>query len=147
MTGITDPEINVNHFEAVKISMNQNADGIVLKMAIHPDDCPPKLFNDFVGSRYMVAMARIMEDETPEQTPQDLKRIKDSCTALCRHPKFQKWILQGTGMELTEGNAAEVVRNTLGISSRADLDNSALARSAFVDMREDFYLWLKRQSL
>ena len=137
-------EINALHFEAVKISMNQNADGIVLKLAIHPDDCPEKIFSDFVGSRYMVAMARIQEDESPEQSTQDLKRIKDSCTALCRHPKFQSWILRGTDLDLSEENAAKMVRDTLGIPSRADLDRNALARSAFIDMREDFYLWMKR---
>jgi len=65
-------------FEAVKISMTQSSDGIVLKLGIHPDDLSGQLFTDYIGSRYMVAMAKIMDDEQPEPTKDDIKRIKDS---------------------------------------------------------------------
>ena len=28
-------------FEAVKIGMTQNKDGIILRLAVHPQECPP----------------------------------------------------------------------------------------------------------
>ena len=130
-------------FEAVKISMNQSSDGIVLKLGIHPDDLSDKLFSDYVGSRYMVAMAKIMDDEQPEPTRDDIKRIKDSCCALCREPKFQAWLLRDQGVEVNENNAVSYLREQLGISSRSELDTNSIARAAFIDIREEFQLWLK----
>ena len=130
-------------FEAVKISMTQSSDGIVLKLGIHPDDLSDKLFSDYVGSRYMVAMAKIMDDEQPEPTRDDIKRIKDSCCALCREPKFQAWLLRDQGVEVNENNAVSYLREQLGISSRSELDTNSIARAAFIDIREEFQLWLK----
>jgi hypothetical protein len=130
-------------FEAVKISMTQSSDGIVLKLGIHPDDLSDKLFADYVGSRYMVAMAKIMDDEQPEPTRDDIKRIKDSCCALCREPKFQAWLLRDQGVDVNENNAVSYLREQLGISSRSELDTNSIARAAFIDIREEFQLWLK----
>ena len=130
-------------FEAVKISMTQSSDGIVLKLGIHPDDLSDKLFSDYVGSRYMVAMAKIMDDEQPEPTRDDIKRIKDSCCALCREPKFQAWLLRDQGVDVNENNAVSYLREQLGISSRSELDTNSIARAAFIDIREEFQLWLK----
>lgn len=130
-------------FEAVKISMTQSSDGIVLKLGIHPDDLSDKLFSDYVGSRYMVAMAKIMDDEQPEPTRDDIKRIKDSCCALCREPKFQAWLLRDQSVDVNENNAVSFLREQLGISSRSELDTNSIARAAFIDIREEFQLWLK----
>lgn len=123
--------------------MTQSSDGIVLKLGIHPDDLSDKLFSDYVGSRYMVAMAKIMDDEQPEPTRDDIKRIKDSCCALCREPKFQAWLLRDQGVEVNENNAVSYLREQLGISSRSELDTNSIARAAFIDIREEFQLWLK----
>lgn len=130
-------------FEAVKISMTQSSDGIVLKLGIHPDDLSDKLFTDYVGSRYMVAMAKIMDDEQPEPTGNDIKRVKDSCCALCREPKFQAWLLRDQNVDINESNAVSYLREQLGISSRSELDTNSIARAAFIDIREEFQLWLK----
>ena len=130
-------------FEAVKISMTQSSDGIVLKLGIHPDDLSDKLFTDYVGSRYMVAMAKIMDDEQPEPTRDDIKRVKDSCCALCRESKFQAWLLRDQGVDVNENNAVSFLREQLGISSRSELDTNSIARAAFIDIREEFQLWLK----
>ena len=123
--------------------MTQSSDGIVLKLGIHPDALSDKLFSDYVGSRYMVAMAKIMADEQPEPTRDDIKRIKDSCCALCREPKFQAWLLRDQGVEVNENNAVSYLREQLGISSRSELDTNSIARAAFIDIREEFQLWLK----
>ena len=123
--------------------MTQSSDGIVLKLGIHPDDLSDKLFSDYVGSRYMVAMAKIMDDEQPEPTRDDIKRIKDSCCALCREPKFQAWLLRDQGVDVNENNAVSYLREQLGISSRSELDTNSIARAAFIDIREEFQLWLK----
>jgi hypothetical protein len=138
-------EISAVHFEAVKISMNQTSDGIVLKLAVHPDECPSSLMTDWVGSRYMVAMAKLDDQDQPVQSANDreIERMIDSCGALCRNDKFQTWILRGTDLDVNETNAVDVLRGQLGIRSRSEFKTNAYARSAFNDMREDFQQWLK----
>lgn len=137
--------IDAVHFEGVKISMNQSSDGIILKLAVHPDDCPPDLMTDWVGSRYMVAMVRLDDEDKPIATKTaDIDRLIASCGALCRNPKFQEYVLSGTGIDRNEENTVRVLRDSLGITSRSDLRTNEQARSAFRDMREDFNSWLKR---
>ena len=50
---------NALSFEAVKVSMNQDKNGIILRLNVHPNDCPKELHTDWVGTRYMVAMVRL----------------------------------------------------------------------------------------
>lgn len=139
-------EINALHFEAVKISMTQSSDGVVLKLGVHPDECPTDLLADWVGSRYMVAMVKLMDDDTPQPTNHEIARLKASCGALCRNYKFQSWLLRGSGLEVTESNAVHVLKEQIGIQSRSEFDSNAHARMAFNDMREEFQLWLKNSA-
>ena len=78
-------------FEAVKIRMTQNKDGIILRLAVHPQECPPKLHTDFVGQRYGVALVALADDETPKHGPEleEIKKLKASAGALCRDADFQ----------------------------------------------------------
>lgn len=138
--------VDAVHFEGVKISMTQSSDGIVLKLAVHPDDCPVSLLSDWVGSRYMVAMAKIMDDELPVSSQQEIDRLKASCGALCRNVKFQTWILRDTGLDINEPNAVNVLKDQIGISSRSEFNTNHHARAAFNDMREEFQLWLKNSA-
>jgi len=50
-------------FEAVKTALRQSKEGYVLSLAVHPDDLPGDLMRDFVGSRYVVVMVRLGDDE------------------------------------------------------------------------------------
>lgn len=56
---------NIN-FEAVKTSMMQDKNGTNIRLTIHPNDVPPQLHKDWVGSRYMVVMVKLNEDGTPD---------------------------------------------------------------------------------
>jgi len=144
--GYTMPEIDAVHFEGIKISMTQSSDGIVLKLAVHPDDCPASLMTDWVGSRYMVAMAKIDEHERVVSDKESIDKLKASCGALCRNEKFQTWLLLHSGLEVNEANAVSVLKEQLGISSRSEFDTNQNARAAFNDMREEFQVWLKNSA-
>jgi len=140
--------IDAAHFEAVKISMSQSKDGTVLRLGIHPDDVPASLYSDWIGSRYMVAMVRLDEHEQPVEmnNRSEIEKIKSSCGALCRNQKFQKWLLLDTDMDVNENNTVHVLKERLGIESRAEFDNNVHARMGFIDMREEFTEWLKGNS-
>ena len=58
------PSVN---FEAVKTSMMQDKNGTNIRLTIHPNDVPPQLHKDWVGSRYMVVLVKLNEDGTPEK--------------------------------------------------------------------------------
>ena len=115
-------------------------------MAVHPDEVPTDLMTDWVGSRYMVAMVRLSDDDEIAQdtSTKEISRLIASCGALCRQEKFQQFVLLGTGLDVTEANTVVVLRDALGITSRSELKENAQARSAFIDLREDFNRWLKR---
>ena len=60
-------EVPTISFEAVKTSMMQDKNGTNIKLTIHPNDVPPQLHKDWVGSRYMVVMVKINDDGTPDE--------------------------------------------------------------------------------
>ena len=129
-------------FEAVKIGMTQNKDRIILRLAVHPQECPPKLHTDFVGQRYGVALVALADDETPKHAPEleEIKKLKASAGALCRDTDFQVFL----GAE-SEDAATSVLRTKLGVQSRSEFDDNADARVRFVNLREEFQAWLKNK--
>ena len=55
-------------FEAIKVSMSQDKNGTNLRLCIHPDDVPQELHKHWVGSRYMIAMVKLDDEDQPEIT-------------------------------------------------------------------------------
>ena len=62
-------------FEAIKVSMSQDKNGTNLRLCIHPDDVPQELHKDWVGSRYMVAMVKIDEEDKPVVSEEQLEGL------------------------------------------------------------------------
>ena len=76
---------NAMNFEAVKVSMSQNKEGVILRLSVHPNDCPPDLHTDWVGSRYVVAMVKLNDQDEIETREQEqaIQRLISSCGILC----------------------------------------------------------------
>ena len=66
-----EKQIDGVNFEAVKTSMMQDKNGTNIRLTIHPNDVPPQLHKDWVGSRYMVVMVKLNEDGTPDERKED----------------------------------------------------------------------------
>ena len=126
-------------FEARKISMRQNKDGFVLVMGIHPNDLPRALITSWVGSIWQVGMVQVGDDGMPV-VPQEKKERNEPVTRaglLCRTDKFQQWlaarydtpIFEDSSSSSKEEQASAILRNALGVESRAELktDDDALA--------------------
>lgn len=137
-------------FEAVKVSMSQNRDGIILRLSVHPNDCPPELHTDWVGSRYMVGMQKIDDFEQPDVRA-DQKRIEkmvSSAGLLCRNESFWEFLEQ-TQMDAWDGkatvdneeDAVAIVYHICGIKSRKELRSNDFARQWFEQLRKDFIEW------
>lgn len=58
---------NAIHFEGVKNAYRQTKDGVVISFVVHPHDVPKGLAEAPLGSRYIVALVQVGDDEQPIQ--------------------------------------------------------------------------------
>ena len=137
-------------FEAVKVSMSQDRNGIILRLNVHPNDCPPELHTDWVGTRYMVAMVRLNDEDEPE-TREEIKRVEKmiaSAGLLCRNQEFgeylhERGLIDDVDPFKIEEAAVDAVRKYCGIKSRSEFVDNPDARNKFEALREEFRQWKK----
>lgn len=129
--------MNALQFEALKVALKQDATGYVLTVKIHPDEIPEELLRDFVGARYMVAMARLNDDESPHPVT---NRVKVA-GMLCRDDKFQRWCSENFDAQFSEAGATRFIYDVCAISSRTELNGNAEAKEAFDKLTKEFYEW------
>ena len=141
------------NFEAVKTSMSQSKQGTILRLALHPNEVPPSLHTDWVGSRYMVAMVKLGDDEQPVMSDQqrEVEKMVASAGMLCRNDEFAEFLHQRGYMadndyiDSSFGEREQVVtktlRSALGVSSRSELKNNSEAREIFKGLTEEFTRW------
>jgi hypothetical protein len=131
-------------FEAIKTALKQTKDGYGLSLAVHPDDLPEDLMRDFVGSRYMVVMVRIGDNEQPVN--RELEFPGDHAVKMagmmCRDSDFWKWIKLKTGADVTsEKECAQWLSEFLNIQSRKELKEDQAVREVFNKYRKEFETW------
>lgn len=139
-------------FEAVKLGMTQDKNGVVLKLSIHPDEVPQELLRAWVGARFVIGMVQIGDDEQPVVS--DEQRLANKsvaiASALCRNSDFQTFITQETaGAEgvIFLGNEEKTrdwLRGFLGLDSLALLKEDKDARESFFELREQFISWTRK---
>jgi hypothetical protein len=129
------------NFEALKLTLKQNASGYVLQLRIHPNELPEALFRDYVGSRYMVAMVRVNEDETPVLYSHSRST---RAAMLCKNEQFQTYLLEhGYTTERNEKAATNAVYEICGIDSRSELNAQVPAQKAFDNLVESYEEYAK----
>jgi hypothetical protein len=131
-------------FESVKAGLRQSKEGYMLTLSVHPDDLPDDLMRDFVGSRYMVVMVRVGDDEMPmnrtEKFPGDTA-VKMS-GMLCRDPEFWDWLHENEWLkDKTESACVEWLIYFLGVESRKELKTDSEARLLFNNLKDKFESW------
>jgi len=143
---MNDIRENALGFEAVKVSMSQDRNGIILRLNVHPNDCPPDLHTDWVGTRYMVAMVRLNDQDEPEtrENQREIERMIASAGLLCRNNEFWDYLCDEGDWVTSEQEAAEVIRKKCGIRSRSEFRDNVSARNKFDELREGFREWKKQ---
>lgn len=129
--------MNALQFEALKVALKQDATGYVLTVKIHPDEIPEELLRDFVGARYMMAMVRINDDETP----MPIKNRVQKAGMLCRNVYFQKYCKDNFNVPESENGATKALYEVCGISSRTELNGNKDAKEAFDQLVAEFEGW------
>jgi hypothetical protein len=163
---IRDAAINC---EVRKIAYRQTKDGVVVSFVLHPNDVPPSLANAQLGTRYMLALVEIGDDEQPKggagnaqmnnETPrQETKtggaRSWDSMTAaqqagiLCADKAFQRFLTERNDSvnEYTEAEAVNYIYENCGVASRRELDGGR-AKEHWQIIVADYRFWQQHPEL
>lgn len=154
---------NAAHCEARKWSYRQTKEGVVVAFLLHPNEVPNSLALADLGSRYMLALVEIGDDEQPKAAPaketapksKTWHELKASQQAgiRCNEPAFQKFLNEGVRIGgdakslprawskpvSNVDEAAEAVRHLCAVNSRADLDKGAGSR--WSELEGQYYVW------
>jgi hypothetical protein len=136
-------------FEGVKVGFRHVKDGIVLQLAIQPDDLPQDIVKDKLGTRYQVALVRIDADENPigSADQEDGMRAVRLAGTLCTDENFQSWMaFSNYADEISEEATTEALRNLLGVKSRRELKTNKHARLKLYNLRDVFIEEMRRKS-
>lgn len=128
-------------FEGVKIAMNQDKNGMVLKLSIHPNDVPKDLLTAWVGSRFQVVMVLLDEDGSPVKGPDtnDGEKAVKSAVMICKNERFQEYVHRQEFVdEISEEAAADAIYLYCDISSRSELKANEKARKEYWKLIENF---------
>jgi len=118
----------------------------MLSLAVHPDELHNDLMRDFVGSRYVVVMVRLGDDEQPMNQENEFPgdHAVKLAGILCRDPEFWDWLHQKEWlMEKNEKACASWIASYLDIESRKELKTNEEARHLFNQLRTSFEAWRK----
>ena len=135
--------METSQFEGKKIALKQTKDGIVMSLAIHPDDLPEELMRDFVGSRYMVVMVRLGDEEKPLNREEFAgSQLVKLAGILCRDKDFWDYLYDdGQLFEKNEAACVDWMTSYLGVNSRADIKTNQEAQRLLKDMNAKFKEW------
>lgn len=134
-------ERNTVQCEVVKVAMAQDKNGHILKLSIHPNDLPKDLVLDPLGSRYVMVLARLNDQDEvePPKDKSDGEKAVDMAGLLCRNMRFIHWLFDnGHSNGDTQQDAIDAVRSICDIKSRADFRTNEKARLLFLDLKAAF---------
>ena len=154
--------------EMLKIAYRQTKDGIVVSFLIHPQHVPDGLAVAALGTRYIVALVELGDDETPrppkrkEVTTKPRPDTKSSHAAggarswhemspaqqagiLCDDPAFIKFLreTERDAWRISNGDAPSIVRNHCLVKSRGEILPGTTAERAWKELVSDYRAWMK----
>lgn len=146
MTIADEARDNALHCEMVKYAYRQTKDGVVVSFVVHPDDVPAELSCSHIGSRYMVALVEIGDDEKPkpkkEKTDWRAMTPASQAAIRCADQNFRKFLAVAHAFEgKTKEDAATTVRSLCGVNSRMDLATNHKARALWFNIDSQYREW------
>lgn len=133
-----------SNFEAIKMAVKQDSTGYVLNLRIHPNDFPEELLRDFVGSRYMVVMVKLDDDNRPEIR---VRNYVKEAGIICRDPDFWDFLFNRMDIfEKNEENAINFIYDHCKIKSRKELASTQEATTLFNLIKKEFQEWKAKKT-
>jgi len=135
--------METSQFEGKKVALKQTKDGIVMSLAIHPDDLPEELMRDFVGARYMVVMVRLGDEEKPLNREEFAgSQLVKLAGMMCREADFWDYLYEdGQLFEKNETACIEWLTSYLGVRSRADIKTDMNAQHLLKSLNAKYKEW------
>jgi hypothetical protein len=139
--------------EAIKIALKQEPEGIVVSFRIQPEHFPEHLLIARINARFALAFVEIDDDEKPKPAdPERKSKRKQNANVMraaiaCGEQGFQTFLRKKYPKHwagaLGEGatQAADVMRNALGIESRKELATNVDALLRFDALMADYEMW------
>jgi hypothetical protein len=133
------------HCEARKWSYRQTKEGVVISFLLHPNELPDGLALAPLGTRFMLAVCEISDQETPvkpkEKTPKSFHdmSLAQQAGMLCSDEVFQKFMFETGGTK--PENIADTVRGLCGVKSRSDIKPGTEAARRWFDIVSDYRAW------
>lgn len=133
------------HCEARKWSYRQTKEGVVISFLLHPNDLPDGLALAPLGTRFMLAVCEIDDQEQPakpkEKTPKTFHEMSPAQQAgmLCADEVFMKFMRE-TGNVKSE-NIADTVRALCGVASRSDIKPGTESARRWASIVSDYRAW------
>jgi hypothetical protein len=135
---------NALHCEMVKYAYRQTKDGVVVSFVVHPNDVPAELSAAHIGSRYMVALVELGDDERPKPTKKDWREMTPASQAAirCGDKNFRDFLRSEHGLNTKDKDeAAEAIRGMCGVKSRMDLATNHKARTLWHQIDTQYREW------
>lgn len=135
------------HCEAKKHAYRQTQDGVVVSFVLHPQEVPGGLATAPLGTRYMLALAEIGDNEQPVERPEEkLHSYAQRAAIMCGELGFQRYLAERYFDEIPvhmvgEKEAAESVREMCGVVSRKDLIEGTPAGDKFRNLVAEYDAW------
>ena len=135
--------METSQFEAKKIALKQTKDGHVLTLAIHPDESPDEILRDFVGSRYMVVMVRLGDDEKPVNREEYAgAQLVKLAGMLCRDKDFWQYLYEnGDLYEQNEVACTDWLKATLAVESRSEIKTDQISQNTLKEIYANYKEW------
>ena len=157
-----------NAVECIKVGYRQGKEGHILSLAMNPHDVPDAVATASLGSRWMVALVQISDDEQPQgqdnsgsapspsladaadspaAAPKPKKHWADYSPSqqawmMCCNRDFAIWLANRMDFPtVTAGDddeVAERLRRELAINSRSDLDTNPEAAKRWRELHSMF---------
>lgn len=133
------------HCEARKTSYRQTSQGVVISFLLHPNETPDGLSLAPLGTRFMLAIVELADDETPakprEKQPKSFHDMSPSQQAgmLCSDEAFQKFMMETGGIKPEK--VADAIRLLCGVTSRSAIKPGTEAERRWMGIVSDYRAW------
>ena len=135
------------HCEMKKCGLRQSKDGIIVSFVLHPQEVPKQLQTAEIGSRWMVALVELGDDEQPakeEPAPEPHSgRVAwrdmtpaSQCAIRLSDPVFLAFLA-----ERYEIKDEKELKTWLEISSKTELSTNHKKRVLWHQLDEQFLAW------
>ena len=132
-------------FEAKKYALRQDTKGVFLTLAIHPDDFPKEVLQDFIGAAYQCVFVRTDRPHEDKQDSYVGEQHVKLAGILSTSKDFWNFLYADSQIIHKDEDAAKQwLRDYLGVQSRAELRTDVGAQQLLDKINREFKQWMQK---